>query len=65
MPVCIPSPAVSWVKQHSPVFCRNRRMFGALLGTLKRFKNDEAKQKDKVMYRFPLFYVWVMFLKTR
>ena len=27
---------------------RNRRMFGALLGTLKRFKNDEAKQKDKV-----------------
>ncbi|XP_064087874.1 pinin-like isoform X1 [Macrobrachium nipponense] len=26
---------------------RNRRMFGALLGTLKRFKNDEAKQKDK------------------
>lgn len=23
-------------------------MFGALLGTLKRFKNDEAKQKDKV-----------------
>nr|XP_027225157.1 pinin-like [Penaeus vannamei] len=22
-------------------------MFGALLGTLKRFKNDEAKQKDK------------------
>lgn len=25
-------------------------MFGALLGTLKRFKNDEAKQKDKVSY---------------
>lgn len=33
-----------------PLSCRNRRMFGALLGTLKRFKNDEAKQKDKVKW---------------
>ncbi|KAK4321335.1 hypothetical protein Pmani_007855 [Petrolisthes manimaculis] len=26
---------------------RSRRMFGVVLGTLKKFKNDEAKQKDK------------------
>lgn len=27
---------------------RNRRMFGALLGTLQQFKQDETKLKDKV-----------------
>lgn len=27
---------------------RNKRMFGALLGTLQRFKQEETKLKDKV-----------------
>ncbi|XP_037087708.1 pinin-like [Pollicipes pollicipes] len=30
---------------------RSRRMFGALLGTLQRFRRDEVKQKDKVEKR--------------
>jgi len=29
---------------------RNKRMFGALLGTLQRFKQDETRLKDKVLY---------------
>uniref|UniRef100_A0A2P2I0R4 Dentin sialophosphoprotein-like n=1 Tax=Hirondellea gigas TaxID=1518452 RepID=A0A2P2I0R4_9CRUS len=30
---------------------RNRRMFGALMGTLQSFKRDEAKQRDKEVQR--------------
>jgi pinin len=38
---------------------RNRRMFGALLGTLQRFKQDETKLKAKVCMQYE--YDCVMF----
>lgn len=38
---------------------RSRRMFGVVLGTLKKFKNDEAKQKDKVNSLFTFCIVWL------
>lgn len=46
---------------------RNKRMFGALLGTLHRFKQDETKLKEKVTdnesFRIP--FTTVLFFRKR
>lgn len=37
---------------------RNKRMFGALLGTLQKFRQEETKLKAKVLLRIIIRTFW-------